>query len=94
MPFKKGQSGNPKGRKKGQSNRTTAIVREGICHAYEGIGGDKAFQVWAKANPGEFYTKVLTKLLPHEVTGKDGADLLPAVTRVIHTFTEDRAEPR
>lgn len=94
MPFKKGQSGNPRGRKKGAVNKTTAIVKAGIARAYEGIGGDKAFQKWAKANPGEFYTKVLTKLVPHEVTGEDGAPLQPPVTRVIHTFTEDDASAR
>lgn len=75
MPFKKGQSGNPRGRKPGSQNRTTAIVKDGILAAYAGIGGDKSFQDWAKANPTEFYTRILTKLVPASLEDGDGNPL-------------------
>jgi hypothetical protein len=93
MPFKKGQSGNPKGRAPGAVNKTTSIVKAGITAAYEGMGGDAAFQKWAQANPSEFYTKVLVKLVPAEmrVSDAEGGDLIPKVTRIIHTFTPDDA---
>lgn len=70
MAFKKGQGGRPRG----VPNKATASVKAGIRLCYEGIGGDAAFQAWAKENPGEFYTKILTKIVPSELehSGSDG----------------------
>lgn len=62
------------GRVKGTPNKLTATVKAGIQAAYTGIGGNATFTAWAKANPTEFYTKIWTKLVPHEheVAGPDG----------------------
>jgi hypothetical protein len=62
------------GRKAGTPNKTTTVVKDGILACYEGIGGDGAFQVWAKANPSEFYTKIYVKVLPLQI-GADGNSL-------------------
>lgn len=44
-PWKKGESGNPEGRKEGSRNRAT-IVREWLeCEATDGEGGTKADQI-------------------------------------------------
>lgn len=78
------------GRQKGTPNKTTTVVKEGILRAYAGIGGDKAFATWAEKNPGEFYTKVLTKVLPHELRlgDADGNKLeMPQIVR-LHTSVD------
>jgi len=64
-----------KGRKRGVPNKSTASVKEALALAHEGIGGVKALTKWASENQTEFY-KLWSKMLPQEVTGKDGAPLL------------------
>lgn len=63
------------GRKAGVPNKATAAVKEGILLCYSGIGGDDAFQQWARANPTEFYTKIYVKVLPLQLGGTDGEPL-------------------
>jgi len=77
MPFKKGQSGNPKGRPKGTSNKVTAASRELFVTVMEGemqfIQEELAL---LRESSGEKYLKALSGLLPyfmpkqseHEVT--------------------------
>lgn len=66
-------------------NKTTTVVKEGILRAYEGIGGDKGFQVWAQANPSDFYTKILVRVLPlqAELSGPDGGPI--TLARLLET---------
>jgi hypothetical protein len=56
-----------KGRPKGSVNKTTAEAKEAIAMAFVGIGGQKAFEDWAKANPDTYYGSVFPKLLPVQV---------------------------
>lgn len=89
MPvFRKGQSGNPNGRKRGSENKTTAAVKSAIESAFEGLGGAARLQAWAQSDPQNeriFYSQILVKLLPLQVTGNDGKDLIPpAITFVVH----------
>lgn len=80
MPFKKGQSGNPKGRKKGEPNKITGATKEAIALAAEQLGGVARLVAWAKEDPlneRAFWTQMFKGLLPHEVTGADGKDLIP-----------------
>lgn len=73
-----GRHGGPRpnsGPKKGSKHKTTIAVKECIQAAFEKLGGVKALKAWAEKNPGEFYTKIWSKLLPHEVTGADGGPL-------------------
>jgi hypothetical protein len=62
--------GQPKtgGRQKGTPNKTTAMVKEALNLAFEDIGGQIAFSLWANANKTEFY-KLYAKLLPVELAG-------------------------
>lgn len=66
------------GRKKGSVNKTTAAVKDALTKAFDGRGGVRALTAWADENPTEFY-KLWAKLLPTEVTGKDGESLMAGV---------------
>ena len=65
--YGKGQSGNPKGRPKGAKNKTTQTVKALILEVTEGLGGAERLLAWAEKNAGEFFTKMLTRLIPTEV---------------------------
>jgi len=68
MPFKKGQSGNPNGRKPGQPNRFTQL-KEAFLDAFKQTGGVDGLVSWIKASPhnrGQFYV-LITKLFPTEI---------------------------
>jgi hypothetical protein len=66
MPFVKGKSGNPKGKKKGTPTKKTQSVKEAFRLAFEGVGGVRALVAWAKEEKTEFF-KIYSKLLPREV---------------------------
>ena len=59
------------GRKAGTPNKTTVTVKAALTAAYEKIGGDQTFAVWAKENQTDFY-KLYTKLLPLQVANPEG----------------------
>ena len=78
MPFKKGQPGNPDGRKKGSENKITKAFKDILVdtiHALEdnsGKGEDEArtgLLAFAKENPKEFY-RIASKLVPQEMIGE------------------------
>jgi hypothetical protein len=71
------------GRRKGTSNKSTALVREAILAVFsdlqDGGGGENGHLLqWAGANPTDFY-KLAAKLLPLQVTGDNGG---PVVSRI------------
>lgn len=84
MPFAKGKSGNPAGRKKGAANKLTVSVKVALEQAFEGIGGVDAFIAWGKKekNRADFY-RLWGKLAPKpmEVSGTDGGPLTIRVVR-------------
>lgn len=51
-----------------------------VKDAFQRMGGRAAFSRWAKANPDVFYTKVVPKLIPAQVTGADGGPLQVVVS--------------
>jgi hypothetical protein len=69
MPkFKKGESGNPKGRAKGTKTKFTSL-KESFIDGFNELGGTQGLIDWVKAKPenqGEFY-KMITKLFPREI---------------------------
>ena len=62
--------GQPKtgGRQKGTPNKSTAVAKQALELAFDGIGGVPALIKWAKENQTEFY-KLFAKLLPLQVEG-------------------------
>ena len=101
MPFKEGQSGNPKGRTKGKPNKTTAEIRE----AYQKLVEDNLTNMteWltqvAADNPERAMDLMLKlseymipKLARQEVTGADGADLFKNIKFEFGTPINERDE--
>ena len=59
-------------------------ARESVLVAFEMIGGVDRMADWADKNPGEFYTRLFTKVITREVelnAGKGIEDLLALLDR-------------
>jgi hypothetical protein len=74
MPFKKGQSGNVKGREVGSKNKVTLLaldVKDVVFNAFQDLQADPKNNLiaWAKENPTEFY-KIAAKLIPTNIEAK------------------------
>lgn len=67
MAFKKGKSGNPKGRPKGAEGKVTSAFKQALLRVYDRMGGDEQLLAWATENQTEFY-KIAARLIPTEVT--------------------------
>jgi hypothetical protein len=90
MPFEKGQSGNPDGRKKGSQNKFTSL-KDAFLDAFEQLGGSKALIDWAKKserNKGAFF-QMITKMLPTNMTGDVKAKIIVELNKKL---SDDRPE--
>jgi hypothetical protein len=74
------------GRPKGALNKTTALLKDAILKAAERAGnkvGDDGMvsylEVQATENPGPFMS-LLGKVLPMQITGEDGKDIIIRAT--------------
>lgn len=72
--YKKGESGNLKGKPKGTVSKFTNLKNEFI-KVYKDRGGSGALWVWADENPTDFY-KMIAKMLPAEVDIKSSEGLM------------------
>ena len=73
-----------RGRPKGAVNKTTALAKEAIAFAAEGLGGAERMILWAKEDPQNervFWSQIYTKLLPLQVAG-DADNPLHTVTEI------------
>lgn len=64
------------GRPKGSENKFTKNARDAFQFAFEECGGAERLAKWANDNYDEFL-KLFARMIPLEVTGKDGKDLIP-----------------
>jgi len=86
MPFKPGQSGNPKGRPPGIGNATSESIKAtfaALLAGHEDKLQDALQKVYDKS-PAEFlkyWIEISTRFVPQvsrrEITGKDGEDFNP-----------------
>jgi len=68
MPFKKGQSGNPKGKPKGTKNKLRTNLVQEILDIAEQLKKDKkGLDECAKSNPKWFFENFLKGLLPKNI---------------------------
>ena len=63
MAFRKGQSGNPRGRKRGAQNRVTRAFKEAATIVFYELGGTRHLLGWARKQPAEFY-RILARMAP------------------------------
>lgn len=62
-----------RGRPKGSPNKMTALAKDAIAYAAQGLGGADRLMMWAKEsekNEHAFWTQVYTKLLPLQVNAE------------------------
>ena len=62
------------GRKLGAVNAVQASVKANIQAVFNGLGGTSAMKAWAARYPTDYY-RIYAKLLPHEISGVDGAPI-------------------
>lgn len=67
--YKRGESGNRRGRPKGSQNKLTKNAKEAFEFAFDEIGGPEKLAEWAENNRRDFY-RIYARLLPRDVTLK------------------------
>jgi hypothetical protein len=67
----------PGGSRKGAPNKVTADVKAMILGALQTVGGERYLVTQARKNPKSFLS-LLGRIMPMQVTGAEGRDLIPA----------------
>lgn len=88
--FKKGQSGNPNGRHKGQPNKSTQLLKDAILQAAEIVGRDGkgkdglvGYLVRVAKEDVKAFSSLLGKVLPTQITGEGDGPLQIKLIRTI-----------
>jgi hypothetical protein len=81
------------GRKPGVPNKETAACKEAIELAFEGLGGVDALTQWARREPGLFYTRIWTRLLPKNIEIKGVLSLEQLVEASMKLIEAQVVEP-
>jgi hypothetical protein len=78
------------GRAKGTPNKITVSMKEAVLGAFNDMGGQAAFVKWGNTNldTRKAFYSIAARLIPTELVGKDGADLIPSKTEV-HVYLPD-----
>lgn len=90
MPFKKGESGNLKGRRKGSQNKFTDL-KQAFLNAFEQTGGIKGLVTWVQQSPRNravFY-QMITKLFPTTVQ-HEGSESKPLRLMLVSDNPNDK----
>jgi hypothetical protein len=75
-----------RGRPKGSPNKTSKAVKDVILEAADGLGGAQRLLEWAQSDPkneAAFWASIYPRLLPKEVTGEGGKDLIPSRIEIV-----------
>ena len=75
------------GRTKGTPNKVNAELRDMILGALSDAGGQKYLLTQALDNPASFMS-LLGRILPKEITGKDGEPLIPSLADALKVARE------
>lgn len=79
-----------RGRPKGSENKLAKEAKDVIAAAAAELGGEKRLLEWAKKDPKNetvFWSQIYTKLIPVQLTGKDGGPV-----EVAHTYRDKLKE--
>ncbi len=97
IPFKPGQSGNPKGREKGARNKLDELFVKALYEDFKTGGVDAISK--CRAEKPDVYLNVIAKVLPKQVDVKadssitDLADGLHAVAEFLSGFAAEGVSP-
>jgi len=82
MAFKKGTSGNPKGKPKGLKNKHTQAFKDLLTNTIHALEQKKdcGLMAWAEKHPSDFY-RICSKLVPQEMVGEFTGDVTIRVIR-------------
>ena len=75
-----------RGRPKGSPNKVTKAAKDMIQEVAAGLGGADRMLEWVREDPkneAAFWTMIHPKLLPKEMTGKDGDPLFPKAIQLV-----------
>jgi hypothetical protein len=73
MAFKKGQSGNKKGRTPGVPNHLTTSAKEAFMYAFNNVGGQERLAKYARTNYSDFI-KIFSRIIPQDINTKGTDD--------------------